>query len=259
MSLDELLSHRAWLQKFAERVARNHALADDLVQETWLVALQWQSSGQELARPWLARVLRNLARMRARGEERRKQRELAFVDADSSVQSPEALVYQGQAQQMLTKHVLALDEPYRSTRVLHYVDGLSASEIAARLDVPAGTGALAAQVCAGAAARILAAGRASSSVRAPSSAACAGPHSPALGRLIGRRSNRWPYQRLARQAAGRQPPAELRAGDHRSLLDCRDHLAARLAEPSTTGERSAPRRSAIVCRFVAANQSGSPG
>jgi RNA polymerase sigma-70 factor (ECF subfamily) len=139
MSLDELLSHKTWLQKFAERVARNHALADDLVQETWLVALQWQASGQELARPWLARVLRNLARMRARGEVRRKQRELAFVDADASAPSPEALMYQGQAQQQLTRHVLELPEPYRSTLLLHYAEGLSASEIAARLDVPAGT------------------------------------------------------------------------------------------------------------------------
>ena len=38
--LSELLQHRAFLERFARRLARDASVADDVVQETWLEALE---------------------------------------------------------------------------------------------------------------------------------------------------------------------------------------------------------------------------
>jgi len=90
-------------------------------------------------RPWLAAVLRNFAHMMFRGEGRRRARETSAQEDFAALPTPEELLASHQAQRLVADAVEALDEPYRSTVLLCYVEGLAPTEVARRLGVPAGT------------------------------------------------------------------------------------------------------------------------
>lgn len=75
LSVEDLLMHRSWLHRLAVHIVRDDELAHDLVQETWLAALDAAPPSEEKVRPWLAGVLRNLARMSVRTAVRRRGRE----------------------------------------------------------------------------------------------------------------------------------------------------------------------------------------
>jgi RNA polymerase sigma factor (sigma-70 family) len=134
-----LLEHSAWVRRLAWSLVRDDALADDLAQETWLVALRHPPTDGRPPRPWLGQVMRNLVRMRARGERRRAAREQAtHVGSENHVDTRE-LVEQVETQQLLAGLVVELAEPLRSTILLRYHEGMSAADIAARQNVPPGT------------------------------------------------------------------------------------------------------------------------
>ncbi|HRI49865.1 MAG TPA: sigma-70 family RNA polymerase sigma factor [Pseudomonadota bacterium] len=138
--LPALLAHAAWVRRLAGCLVRDDALADDLTQETFMAALRHPPAAELPPRPWLGQVVRNLVRMRARGERRRGAREEAVAaDPADPVESPEQLVARAQAQQSLASLVVGLAEPYRATVLLRFYEGLSAADIAARQGVPAGT------------------------------------------------------------------------------------------------------------------------
>ena len=60
---DELLAHAGWLHGLAARLVRDPERAADVVQDTWLVALERPPRGRGAAlRRWLGAVARNLAR-----------------------------------------------------------------------------------------------------------------------------------------------------------------------------------------------------
>ncbi len=73
--LSELLEHQAWVRGLAMRLVGDPELADDLAQETCVVALQQTPGGIQTMRGWLSTVLRNLVRERARSEGARSWRE----------------------------------------------------------------------------------------------------------------------------------------------------------------------------------------
>lgn len=138
--LPALLAHAAWVRRLAGCLVRDDALADDLTQETFMAALRHPPAAELPPRPWLGQVVRNLVRMRARGERRRGAREEAVAAGPADpVESPEQLVARAQAQQSLASLVVGLAEPYRATVLLRFYEGLSAADIAARQGVPAGT------------------------------------------------------------------------------------------------------------------------
>jgi len=138
MELEQLFAEEAWLRRLAGRLAAHDpATADDLVQETWIAALRRPPSLDRPVRPWLSRVVRNLAHMRFRGETRREARE---VDAaPEATPSPEALALRLEAHRHLAGLILALEESQRQVILLCFGEGLSSAEVAARLRVPAGT------------------------------------------------------------------------------------------------------------------------
>jgi RNA polymerase sigma-70 factor (ECF subfamily) len=137
---EALLEHAAWLRRLAEGLVRGEGDADDLVQETWLAALRSPPRDTGPARGWLAEVLRNARRMRARSQGRRARREGELgVLVEPASPSPELLLARLEAQRRLAALVAELDEPVRSTILLRYFEGLSAAEIARREGVPAGT------------------------------------------------------------------------------------------------------------------------
>lgn len=138
-TLDELLAHSAWVRGVAASLVRDAADADDVVQSTWLTALQRPPTSDTNLAGWLATVARNIVRKRARTEGRRTTREQAAPDRSEAEASPESVVERAELQQMIATLVLDLAEPFRSTLLLHFFDELSPSEIATRQGIPAAT------------------------------------------------------------------------------------------------------------------------
>jgi len=132
--IGRLLAHSDWLSALAHGLVRDPAVAEDLVQDTWHAALRAPRTEVRNERGWLATLLANLARARARGEHARRDRELRFA-SDERIDGPDALVERAEAQRRLLGFVLALDEPYRATLLARYVEGRSAVEIARRSGV----------------------------------------------------------------------------------------------------------------------------
>jgi RNA polymerase sigma-70 factor (ECF subfamily) len=129
----------AWLRRLAAALVRDGADAEDAVQETWLSVLARPPRAPGPIGGWLRVVLRNVVRKRARGEARRQAREHAAATVHTETPSAEELSLRLEAQRVVASQVAALDEPYRSTVILCYYEGLPPGEVARRLNIPAGT------------------------------------------------------------------------------------------------------------------------
>jgi len=136
--IETLLQHAGWLRALAARLVRDPHGAEDLVQETWIAALEKPPEARTPLGPWLARVLRNLARNARRGEERRHARE-AWSAAPELQASADRIALEAEGQRLLAEAVAALEEPLRAVVVLRYFRGLDSAEIARELGIPAGT------------------------------------------------------------------------------------------------------------------------
>jgi RNA polymerase sigma-70 factor (ECF subfamily) len=140
VSAEELLEHAEWTRRLALALVGDPDDASDLTQEAFEVALTHPPTKPGPLRPWLGGVVRNLARMRWRGAGRRRERERKVELADpEGVPTPDQLVDRARAQQRVVRGVIELDEPYRSTVLLRYYEGLSSAEIARRQRIPAAT------------------------------------------------------------------------------------------------------------------------
>jgi RNA polymerase sigma-70 factor (ECF subfamily) len=134
---EKLLDDAAWLKRLAITLAGNRFDADDLVQESRIAAWRQQPDTDRSLRPWLAKVVRDVARMSRRGNQRRVVREQAV---EAPVPSPpDALLAQTRLHRLLVDLVLELDEPYRSTILARFVEGRSAASIARSLGIPSST------------------------------------------------------------------------------------------------------------------------
>ena len=133
---DELLAQSAWMRSLA--CALVGAEADDLVQETWLRALTNAPATVRDPRAWLARVMRNAARMKGRTATRRREREQRAARAEA-LPSTADLAAEAELHQLAAQSVLGLEEPYRTTLLLRYVRGLSPTEIAEHQSLSAST------------------------------------------------------------------------------------------------------------------------
>ncbi len=137
-SAERLLEHASWLRALARHLVDDAAAADDLVQETWLAAVRRPPVATRPLQPWLAAVARKLAAFTRRGEERRRRRE-GEQPAPGVAPSTDELVARAELQRKLVERVLALGEPGRSTVLRCYFEGLSPSEAAREIGVPAAT------------------------------------------------------------------------------------------------------------------------
>lgn len=135
---EHLMTELGWVRRLARALVRDDATADDVAQDAWVIAAERQPAEDRPLRPWLAAVVRNLAHTRRRGEARRDAREAGYEEA-RRVATPQELVERVELQRAVAGEVLALAEPYRSTVLLHFVEGLSSADIARRLRIPDGT------------------------------------------------------------------------------------------------------------------------
>jgi RNA polymerase sigma factor (sigma-70 family) len=139
LSAEDLLTHAAWLRRLAARLVES-STADDLVQDTFVAALKSRPDTSRPLRPWLAEVLRNLVRNHARGSGRWVAR-AARVAAEPGNPLPtaEQLLAEHETRRMVAELVSQLQEPFRSTVLLCYGQGLAPAEVASRQGIPAGT------------------------------------------------------------------------------------------------------------------------
>lgn len=136
--IDDLLSHSRWVRRLAKSLLFDQAHVDDVVQQTWVVALQQGPRQPEKMRAWLAGVVRNLARRQGRSDGRRVRREQA-VSGSGAAPSTDELVSMADSQARVVDAVVALPEPYRATVLMRYFEDLSSAQIARRLGVPSAT------------------------------------------------------------------------------------------------------------------------
>jgi RNA polymerase sigma factor (sigma-70 family) len=136
---EELLAHAAWLQRLAARLVEPSAV-EDLLQDTYVAALERPGAVVRSPRPWLAGVLRNLVRNRARvaGRWAAQQRRLGAEPA-GALPNAEQLLTQHEALRLVAELVSALEEPFRSTVLLCYGRGLAPAEVARKRGIPPGT------------------------------------------------------------------------------------------------------------------------
>ncbi len=137
LSPEELLTDAAWLKRLALRLADSSDDADDLVQESQIALWRRRPETDRSLRPWLSKVVHDLANMKRRGERRRAAREEAAEHQEPT--PPDVLLEQMRLHRLLVDLVLELEEPYRSTIIGRYVEGRTAASIARSLGLPEST------------------------------------------------------------------------------------------------------------------------
>ncbi len=138
VAIDDLLAHSGWLRKLARSLVRDDAAAEDLVQETWLSALRSPPREHDGVRSWLSRVVRRKAYEAHRKSSSREARESAVAGPDETARDDD-IVARAETQRALIDAVLALEEPFRATVLLHHFEELPPRAVAARMGVPVET------------------------------------------------------------------------------------------------------------------------
>lgn len=128
----------AALYRFALSLARSEADAADLTQQTFFL---WASKGEQLrdsskAKSWLFTTLYREFLNRRRHEVRFPKVELDDAPEDDMAIAPNMNALDGAS---IMKALREVEEPFRATLTLFYLDQFSYQEIAAVLEVPIGT------------------------------------------------------------------------------------------------------------------------
>lgn len=132
-TLDHTLAQTEWVRRLARSLV-NDADADDLAQDAWEASLSVDSP----SRGWFAGALRNLAAFGHRTTARRVRRDAATEPLEPGL-TPDVVMERLEAQRQLSTLVSQLSEPTRTVLYLRYFEGLDATAIGERLQLPAGT------------------------------------------------------------------------------------------------------------------------
>ena len=131
LSPDSLLQYEPFVRAVVRSLLSNEDQVQDVVQGTWLKAVDRPPHRGGSTRGWLARVAKNLARDHHRSEGRRRALERSVARKEQSVEVSGA---QLAAHRSVVDGVLTLEEPYRTVVLLRYYQGLAPAEIAERLE-----------------------------------------------------------------------------------------------------------------------------
>lgn len=131
---EELGSHLDALHRYARSMTRDATVADDIVQDTIVRALErrHQFRADSPLRHWLMRIAHNLVVDRARRSQRElvvDELELAWRD-DAYTVDAEAVVHRAAVRDDLLDALVRLPFIYRSAVVLHDVEGLRVADVA---------------------------------------------------------------------------------------------------------------------------------
>jgi RNA polymerase sigma-70 factor (ECF subfamily) len=138
----------AWIEEFGERllaVARAFAgdadEAEDILQETWLIALRRQGTLDDRAQVggWLYRIVLNVGRSRARKRARRARLLGRWGPTETATADDYSATVDGRVATVLWREIAELP-PLQRTVLLHrVVDELSTNETACAVDRAEGT------------------------------------------------------------------------------------------------------------------------
>jgi RNA polymerase sigma-70 factor (ECF subfamily) len=131
---EQLLAHRAFVRRLALRLVADTSTAEDLVQQAFLVALRRPPQTHGDVRPWLARVVRNLAISRHAAEAARRERELRYGH-ERATPAPHHPSSTAETEALLLEALRSLEPIYREVLSLRYYEGLPPRAIAARLGI----------------------------------------------------------------------------------------------------------------------------
>jgi len=128
--------HSALLYRYAYRLTGDAADAEDLVQQTFLLAHQRGHQLREAAaaRGWLISIVRNVFLKSIR--HRNRGRSLEEIDEPQVMDEPLDVPIH---LELLQEALLELTEEFRSPLVLYYFEEFSYQEIAQQMGVPIGT------------------------------------------------------------------------------------------------------------------------
>lgn len=136
-SADDLFAHSDALRRLARDLVADEALADDAVQQAYVVALTRPPRERSSLGGWLRAVVRSCSLDLLRQQGRRRRREL-LVEAPMPL-APDEAAARLELQAAIAAAVRGLGEPYGSVAWLRWFEGLSPSEIAARQGEPVKT------------------------------------------------------------------------------------------------------------------------
>ncbi|MCC7014271.1 MAG: sigma-70 family RNA polymerase sigma factor [Planctomycetes bacterium] len=130
-----LLEHSGFVRELVRRLVFDPELARDVEQQTWLAALRNQPPAADSARAWLSAIARNLARRAWRAKARREERELD-PHPQAATPTPAEILEREALRREVIEALLALEEPWRETLVLHFLEELTTHAVAERMGVP---------------------------------------------------------------------------------------------------------------------------
>ncbi len=138
--LQSIFEEEAFVRGLARSLLFDEHQVDDVVQQTWLLAIKRPVARPEDGSPraWLATVVRNLVSNEHRASQRRDRREHEAAVAEA-LPSTADLLEQQDNRRMMVEAVGELTEPYRSAILLRYFEQLPPRQIAARLRLPRAT------------------------------------------------------------------------------------------------------------------------
>ncbi|MBL8750819.1 MAG: sigma-70 family RNA polymerase sigma factor, partial [Planctomycetes bacterium] len=120
-----LAEDQHWLRAFVRQLVTTSDV-DDVLQSTWLAAVQRRSD----ERPLLATIARRAAALLHRSHRRRDERERAVAAANPTAPSTLALIERMEEVRRVATAVCELAEPYRGTLLRHHENGESIAAIA---------------------------------------------------------------------------------------------------------------------------------
>lgn len=147
--------HNGALYRTARSIVRDDAEAEDIVQESYLLAYRKMASfrGEASLATWLTRIVVNEATGRLRKTRRRADiidlrpglhdpaddREATMSDERAAPDTPEAAALRAQARRLIEARIDALPDQLRTVFMLRAVEELSVQETAAALGMPEAT------------------------------------------------------------------------------------------------------------------------
>ncbi len=135
---DVLLTHAAGLRALVRGLLADEHAAEDVLQETWVAAIEHGPATTAPMGGWLRRVARNLALKKRRGDGRRVARERGASRGERLASTDEVLA-ERESLRNVVDAVFGLDEPYQTAVLMRYFQNRTPREIAARLGVPVAT------------------------------------------------------------------------------------------------------------------------
>ncbi len=138
ISIEALLGYQDWIQGLAQSLVGKGESAADVVQDTWMTALERPPRDAGNLKSWLASVARHALSQQRRGKARRQVREnQANVAPD--LPSPEEVLERESLRRLVVSELMALDPDVRDVLLLKFYAGLPPRKIAESLEIPVET------------------------------------------------------------------------------------------------------------------------